>query len=220
MKKVIDFKSTDYNTVIRLWQSKLFPIIEKIKEQYSVLNIGVFDQAAFEDIIHRGLSTTREKYSQLVEEDLKQFKSQVVTTVAMNSVDKLLQPLEQSRIEFHDTANKISYTATTTIDIRLGDVKIIDEKPVLELEQIEKRYQIIIDNEEKEQLYEKMQKVTKAWNDLRDFVNQAGYDTGRYPFFGYGGFIHVSDGSKLEMNPDGINALDNVKRIEQAGNRL
>jgi hypothetical protein len=215
--RIIQFRESEFHQHTGLLKGKLFPIVEAMAMQYTKLNIGPFNQEAYEDIVFRSIARTKGKYEKLVQDDLKQFKSNAVAAAVLGAITESLQPLQQIRQELHETLRKLTSNSLTA-NLSFDDFEIVSGKPVVKEQQIKRQYETVIDSEEKEQLFTKMQAVKSAWNDLNEYVNSVGYNTRQYPFVGFGGFLSIGESGVIDLNLESVNSIDSAKQLEEIEN--
>ncbi len=205
---VVKFDESNYTQSVRVWEEKGFPELKNLTGAYSFFALGELDEIVFRKIIRFDFKEFREKAVTEAERSMGQKSGPHLASLVKKEVESKIKQFEDLCKRVVD---KMAYEKSlrTLSDLRIewDDVHITDGKFIVDKETIKKHYSVTIDTEAKAELFTRLQQVQKEWNQLRDFLVDAGYDISRFALFGEDRiFCEESDGT-LAINPESINFL-------------
>lgn len=207
--KVLLFDEHNYRMHIDAWEEKIIPIVEKIIIEYNELGIGEFSDSVLELVSTRNMGKMTSYYSNAVLEDSRGFKTRSAKLIALSRVEQDLQNIS----DLFQELKTVIYQFNIKVD--WSEVKLIGNTLKVDREKIKKKYQVVIDTEDKATLYKKLETVANAINDLRKYVSKEGYDVERYPLLGERGFIQINNSQEPKIIADSINYIDRLKEFRQ-----
>ncbi len=203
---VLKVNQAKYEIEVRTWESVLIPAIQNINTNYKSLVKSDMSPDEIKGLITGRMPEASEKANALLLEELKFTTLSFLHDMAKAELQKKLDAFKQEVKSFWNLKSTREYSATDSYIFDAEDLLIEDDQITVDKERIKKRNSIIIETEDQNELYCKLIAVEKAWDDLRKFVNEKGYQKrGRRPISGGAGLFYEEADQSLTIIPEAIN---------------
>ncbi len=191
----------------------MIPAINDIADIYNTLGFKVdFNEEIFRDILSNGIKNIRNEYYKAVKDDIKKMKvaTLAITGNLAGKVEETLMPLEAAINTLRDIEDSIIINSSGAFTpISYDDIKFIERRPQLKLDQFEKRFQTIIETETQSNFYQSYIDLKDAWEKTLQLFLTSCTQLDRTSFYGANGFFEV-DADQFTHN---YSLLLNVKAI-------
>lgn len=201
--KVIHTDTLRRNYVVNIWERTLIPLITKLADSYNNLGIGSFNQAIYKDMMETGIANVEKKYSKAVSKDIEKLGVKTLAAT-LTGPDKIKEDLRPISKVIDDIKREAQYESSKGIlqdasdFIFFDDCEIIEGCLSLKKDQLNNRFEVVVENEKENQFYNLLLDLVESHNKLREFV-----DENKHPLVSrhdiIGGFVIEKDGV-LEIN--------------------
>lgn len=157
LHQVVKTEQAAYENLIEAWQEPLNKLQSLIESFAGYKNyLGAFTQEYYND-----LSKIHQKFLTEIEKDYIKKFGELSAKVFLKNADEIYQPLADAIENFKKS---LTFTPGKPV-LSFSDVQIIEGKPVLQKDEILKRYQYTLETPSQVEIYDLVQAAIKAYNE-------------------------------------------------------
>lgn len=151
------------------------PVLNLVKQTYENLDIGSFDNAVLKQITVNGIVGIEKTYFEKCESDFKNMNTsnQTIKQNVLNGIDEVFNDFRGATNHFKkfkpDTFSRIQNLKPSQISFENGIFYISDEDKESILEN---GCRIYLENEKEVELYDNLNKLIKAYDNVRNNLNE------------------------------------------------
>lgn len=170
--QVLATDKTGFEQTLSVWNNKIVPALRGLIEEYDTLGIGAFSQDEYDEILTSGISDIEARYVKLLENEVNKLKVKVLVAPLMSkeSIGLFLKSFRAKAAIFLDTFQRAHEHMILRIAIHKEDCKIVNGLPTILNEQIEKRFQTTIENEDQLQILQMGEAYIEKREALQNFI--------------------------------------------------
>jgi hypothetical protein len=207
--QVLSFDERDYNTAINLSRS-IISAIDKMALPYGKLGLGLFDQAVYVELVSNGTVNFEVRLREMIEEDLKGFKSPIALQSALKDIDAHLAPLQEALKNLKDVvarANANGGYGSASFNFGYDSFNIVDGLSQVKHNQLKQFYTKSITNARQVEVLNKLHELAALHNEVVDRFKEYGIDN--VPIIGD---PHQQSFIPLDYKENGIGFICGPKR--------
>ena len=213
--KELHFDAVNYEATIRL-AKYLLPFISKLVEAYETLGMGPITTESYRDLTSAGTSSIRDPYSEFIDKEIQRLKvkSKSISDAMRSGIDQNLLEVENALNGLKtELRNQVSLHAGITLPLTLENFAIVDGKPVLSeeaIERIKRHFTISIETDIQEAVYDRLEKIRNLAIETIEYLQSKNWDVYGYPLLGAdNSFLQIERTGLLTIDP---NAIENLNR--------
>lgn len=209
--KILSTDTLRHSKALRNWNSKIIPALNNVIVIYNSLELKEkFNNDTLKDVLANKTKNIKKEYLELMNLGVKELPKAVSLAFGNieNKVDEILKPLDEAIKKLFESFNDANaFSPMGGLPIEFEDIEIKDGKPELKLEQLEKRFQVIIEKESQSDFYAAFIDLQKAWDKAVGIVKDNSDVLDRFPFLDNNGFVHENNEAKLCLHEKMIELL-------------
>lgn len=210
--KILSTDTLRHNRALHNWNNKIIPALNSVITVYDSLGLKEkFNDDTLKDILVNKIKNIRKSYLELMALNAKELPK--IVSLAFgdieNKVDEILKPLDEAIKKLFESFNDATaFSPMGGLPIEFEDIEIKDGKPELKLEQLKKRFQVIIEKESQNDFYVAFLELQKAWSKAVNIVKDNSDVLDRFQFLDQGkGFVYEDKEANLCLDEQMIKLL-------------
>jgi hypothetical protein len=210
--KILSTDTLRHNRALHNWNNKIIPALNSVIAVYNSLELKEkFNNDTLKDVLANKTKNIKKDYLELMNLGVKELPKAVSLAFGNieNKVDEIFKPLDEAIKKLFESFNDASaFSPMGGLPIEFEDIEIKDGKPELKLEQLKKRFQVIIEKESQSDFYSAFLDLQKAWDKAVGIVKDNSDVLDRFPFLDNGkGFVYEDNEAKLSLDEKMIELL-------------
>jgi len=210
--KILSTDTLRHNRALHNWNNKIIPALNNVIVIYNSLELREkFNNDTLKDVLANKMKNIKKDYLELMNLGVKELPKAVSLAFGNieNKVDEILKPLDEAiKKLFESFSDATAFSPMGGLPIEFEDIEIKDGKPELKLEQLKKRFQVIIEKESQSDFYAAFIELQKAWDKVVGIVKDNSDVLDRFPFLDNGkGFVYEDNEAKLSLDEKMIELL-------------
>lgn len=170
----VEFNNVLHEQTIATWERTLIPLVEGVALEYSALGMGTFDNDVYLSVMNSGIDQIKKRYTEHVESEIKKAGISLLAKLAMDQIPERLAPLNKSTTALIEGVRSVTRYGYL-LQIMAEDILIVKGKPVLQEEQIRKRYCTYLETNTEREVWEIQLEIEKLSEKLAHRLKSANY---------------------------------------------
>jgi hypothetical protein len=169
--QIVYFDEVRFESAKNEWFRNLIPAINQVSEEYSLLQIGDFDQTIFNDLLQYGTKNVKTRHEEALKMEIHKMGGILLADVLVperRATDKIIT-LEEAVKKFHRFTQAAEFNMLTLFP---EDVTIEEGTAFLNVLQLRRRYEVRLDSDRKAQAYDYLIRINALCTKFRKFLNK------------------------------------------------